>query len=121
MSHAQRLGMYQSLTGVAASLLGFFIATVSILLGLIDSTKPRLEKALSGGNRERVQSFFFAGITASSGMLILFVVMGFADRGAEISQIVEIGLLAMLGIVGLATGRIVWVLRQVVLIANRVE
>ena len=113
-----RQSLYQTLTGVSGGLLGFFIATVAILLG-IDSSRPRMKAALAGENRSRVESFFFAGIRSISVALVVFVLMLVLDKGRHPAKWVEPALVLTVVIAVVRASRVVWILNQVVKIAGR--
>lgn len=112
-----RQNVYQSLTGVSGGLLGFFIATVAILLG-VDSDRPRMKAALAGQNRSRVQSFFFAGIRSISLVLVVFVLMLMLDKEREPAGWIEPVMVAGMVVVALRTTRIIWILHHIVAIAG---
>ena len=115
----QRLTLYQSLAGIAAALLGFFVATVSILLTLMDSTRPRMQRALAGGNSSEIQSYFFAGIYASAVGVALLLVFVWVDNRETPPPVIEAGVVAIALILGLSTARIIWVLRKVIKLAAK--
>lgn len=113
-----RQSLYQTLTGVSGGLLGFFIATVAILLG-IDASRPRMKIALSGENRSNVESFFFAGIRSISVALVAFILMLVLDKGIAPAKWVEPTLVLTVVLAVARASRVVWILNQVVKIAGR--
>ncbi|MBW3633447.1 MAG: hypothetical protein KY456_10525 [Chloroflexi bacterium] len=119
ISVGDRRLLHLALAGIAASLLGFFIATISILLGLLDSERPRLKKAFVGANKEHLQAFFTAGILAAAVNLAGFILLGFLDDVERMPRILEDVALVLVFVLGLATARIVWVLSKVVTIASK--
>lgn len=121
VSLTDRRVLHLALAGIAASLLGFFIATISILIGLLDSRRPRLRKALAGRNKERVQSFFMSGILVAGVALAGFLMLALVDDAAQVSSAVEVSALTLMLVLALATARIVWVLSKVVAIASKDE
>ncbi len=113
-----RRGVYQTFAGIAAGLLGFFIATVAILLGVI-ADRPRMRAALGEGRGRRIHAFFFAGIRAVSLTMIVFALMLLLDQRAVAAKWVEPLLLGSTLLILLRTSRIVWILNKIVTIAVR--
>src|SRR5215204_4994590 len=71
LDRAARLEIYQAILGVAGALLGFYMATIAILLGLLDSRRPALRHAFGGGRVVLIQPIFFSAIRATALVLLI--------------------------------------------------
>lgn len=117
MTHDDRVGLYQTLAGITGGLLGFYIATVSILLGLMNSESPRMATVLSGENRRKIQSYFFTGVTTAAVALVLELMLIFVERGTA-PLFAEWAVVVPAVAMGVATARIIWLLKTLLEIAS---
>ena len=114
-----RSSLYITVAGIAGALLGFFIATIAILLGLLDSTRPRLSKALGGGRGALLQPVFFSAIRITAAAIPATLALLVFDTKKYAPEWVEATVVVVLVVGALRTGRLIWLIRQLVLIATR--
>ena len=104
---------------MAGALLGFFIATVAILLGLLDSSRPRLQTTLGGGRAVMIQRIFFAAIRVTAVGLLFGLALLVLDNDETLSGWIA-GVLVGICILGiLRTARLIWFLKRLLIMATR--
>jgi hypothetical protein len=114
-----RASLYVTLAGIAGALLGFFIATISILLGFLDSQRPRLKRALGGNRGALIQPVFFSAISITALTIPASVALLILDRDEYATGWMEATLIIISVVASIRTARLIWLIRQVVTIATK--
>jgi hypothetical protein len=85
----------------------------------LDSTRPRLKKALADGRAARIQTIFFAAIRVIAFGLLLGFVLLVLDTGQVLNGWIA-GLLMGVCLLSIVrTARLIWFLKKLLLTASR--
>jgi hypothetical protein len=114
-----RSSIYVTVAGIAGALLGFFIATVAILLGLLDTERPRLKLSLAGGRAAQIQPVFFAAIRISAVAIPAMIILLVVDTKTYASGWMEATVVIVMVVASIRSARLIWLIRKLVLIATR--
>jgi hypothetical protein len=114
-----RSSLYVTMAGIAGALLGFFIATVSILLGMLDANRPRLQRALAGNRAVLMQPVFFSAIRFTALALVSSLVLLVLDTKELGSRWAETMLVLVVLIGSVRTGRVIWFIRMLLAVASK--
>lgn len=117
--HDARRALFQILATVAATMGGFTLTSVSILVNLLRTPLTTIDRLLPADDKRRVGTVFLSVLPA---LVLLFVgaLVGIAtdanlDRGYQWMQLVVIGL-AVAAIMSLS--RVVWVLGRLLVLSS---
>jgi cation transport ATPase len=104
--------LYNSLSNSLAALLGFFVTSVTILLALLDSPRPRLRRALSGNRTTLLAPVFFGAIYASAISLVLILALPIVGAYLPKAPLDEAIFTVAVVLITLRTTRLLWLLRK---------
>jgi uncharacterized membrane protein len=110
--------LYNSLSNSLAALLGFFITSVTILLALLDSPRPRLHRALSGNRATFLTPIFFAAIYGSAISLVLILALPIIGTYLPDAPVDEAAFTVAVLLTALRTARLLWLLRTLLAAAT---
>jgi uncharacterized membrane protein len=110
--------LYNSLSNSLAALLGFFITSVTILLALLDSPRPRLRRALGGNRATLLTPIFFAAIYGSAISLVLILALPIIGTYLPNAPLDEAAFTVAVLLIALRTTRLLWLLRKLLAAAT---
>jgi hypothetical protein len=114
-----RQAVFQTLTTLSATLAGFVLTSVSILINLMKTPLSTLDKVISVKDKSRVGSVFLAALRPLVATFVAALAALFTDVQNKIGNpVTEFILFAMLVASLSGIGRVVWVMRRLLTVTN---
>ena len=119
LAPATRQAVFQTLTTMSATLGGFVLTSVSILINLMRTPLSTLDKVISTDDKVRVGSVFLAALRPLAATFVASLVALLTDVDKAIGNpLTETVVFAMLVASLSGIARVVWVMRRLLTITN---
>ena len=112
-----RVSLYITVAAIAGALLGFFIASVAILLSLFTTSSERLAKVFSGGRAELLVPTFFSAIRTAGLLTAVSLLLLIVDSTASLYIGWVIATLLLVFTMVIRTGRLIWLIWRLTQVA----
>lgn len=114
-----RQAVFQTLTAVSATLAGFVLTSVSILINLMKTPLSTLDKIIPASDKARVGNVFLAALRPLVATFLAALAALFTDVQKQIGNpVTEFILFAMLVASLSGIARVVWVMRRLLTVTN---
>lgn len=116
---ATRQAVFQTLTTLSATLAGFVLTSVSILINLMRTPLSALDKIMANDDKARVGTVFLAALRPLAATFVAALIAFLTDVDKMIGNpITELIAFACLAASLSAIARVVWVMRRLLTVTN---
>lgn len=117
LSVQSRSSIYVTIASITGALLGFYIASVAILITLFTSVSERFDKVFAGGRAALLVPTFFSAIRTAGLLTCLSLLLLVVDSSAHLSGIWLLVYLVLTTLMVLRTGRLIWLVWRLTKVA----